>query len=349
MKISHALLFALLALPLPALADDDLFAATPHAWREDAEDKRLPKTRIGQALSAAPKNPACGRVVGSLLAALAEAAPYFHKRDENLPVFNVFTAPMSSDKFPAGDYLTHMLHRAMIDGKVPEGWLQVAKELKTRLKAPIDLARLAYAVDGAQLTDSIYFTLDAFVQRYAAEVELAPSIAQDSAMERFQDRYLDRDVSWFGLTLLDIHKEAPRKIKGVEVDDKPSYFATLAQVKPASQADALFGRRGPEPIRIRVKLAAEQYLDLKKAVVSGKYLVRGRIFSFKRGDGKPSSPPLEVEIRDALLFEDHDWSGYRGFASQEDVLACPELCVNDLSPLGLQQQQGIGARDGFSH
>jgi hypothetical protein len=352
MRTSHALLIALLSLPLPALAEEpDFFTATPYRWREDEEDKRLLKTRLAQAMAApaVPKNAACARVMGSLLAAFAEAAPYFHKRDENFALFRVFTDPMTTPAFPAGDYLTHMLHRAMIDGKVPEEWLKIARELKVRTKAPIDLARLAYAVDGAQLIDSVYFNLPAFVQRYNLEVALAPSIAQDGAMDRFQDKYLDRDVSWFGLTLLDIHKEAPRKVKGVEVDDKPHFIATLALVQPQTQEDAMFGRRPPEPIRLRVTLAPEQYLDLKSVAVAGKYLVRGRIFKFQRGTGKPGSPPLEIDIRDALIFEDRDWTGYRGFATAEDVAACPEVCVNDLSPFGLKQQQGVGTRDGFGH
>jgi hypothetical protein len=135
-----------------------------------------------------------------------------------------------------------MLHRVMYDGKAPEAWLEAAKALKARHKAPIDLGRLAYAVDGFVPVDSIDFGLAVFLERYKAEVLLAPTVAMESALERFEERYLDRDLAWGGLVLADIHKvdkpPPPKRKKGQKPppppdddddDDEqwPKYFANL--------------------------------------------------------------------------------------------------------------------------
>jgi hypothetical protein len=99
-------------------------------------------------------------------------------------------------------------------------------------------------------------------------------------------------------------------------------------------------------MRLVVTLAPEQYIDLKKVVVSQKYLVRGRFYGFK--PGKPGQPPMTVDVREGLLFEDHDWTNYGGFADANDVEQC-DLAINDLSPLGLKDHQGVEDRDGFAH
>ncbi|MGI5861843.1 MAG: hypothetical protein ACOX6T_07255 [Myxococcales bacterium] len=348
-------LAALLALPLAVRSESpDLFAKKPHRWRTEDLDKRFLKTRIAKALQEPPADPACARVVASLLMAFSEAAPYFHKKDENFFLFQTIIAPIATEDFPAEAYLRHMVRRAMLDKKAPEAWLKTAKVLRERHKAPIDLARLAYAVDGPMLIDSVYFSLAVFLERYQAEVALAPSLAQASAQQRFRDQYLDRDLTWGGLVLADIHKEdRPKKRKGkaaldAEEDEGPSYIATLVVPVAAPVSHPIFKAPKQEPIRVRVKLMLQQYFDLTKAVVSSPYIVRGRLWDFKVGDGAPGTPPLEFEIRDGLLFEDRDWSRYAGFAQPGDAEACA-LCINDLSPLGLKQKQGVGLKDGFAH
>lgn len=357
---------AALLLVAPALAsaqvEDEVFAKKPYVWKLDEKDQRLVNTKLMKAIATEGglKNAACARVAGSLLAAVAEAAPYLHKKDDRFVLFKVFTDPITTEKFPADDYLVHMLHRVMYDGKAPEAWLAAAKQIKARHKAPIDLARLAYLVDEPTLIDSVDFGLPVFLDRLQAEVLLAPTVAQASALERFQDRYLDRDLAWGGLILADIHKEAPppkpKLKKGQkpppppddEEDAGPRYIATMLVPTRAPAEHPLFPTKRPEPMRVIVKLQAEQYLDLKKVVVSQSYLVHGRFQEFRAGTGKKDEPPLILEIRDGLLFEEHDFTGYGGYADANDVEKC-EIAVNDLSPLGLKDHQGVGGRDGFGH
>ncbi|MBI5548941.1 MAG: hypothetical protein HY901_34090 [Deltaproteobacteria bacterium] len=350
---------ALLLSSTPARAqDDEAFAKKPFVWRLDEKDQRLPNTKLMKAMDTGFKNVHCARVAASLLAAFAEAAPFFHKKDNRFALFKVFTDPITTEKFPADDYLIHMLHRAMHEGKAPEAWLKAAKELKAKHKAPIDLARLAFAVDGPTLIDSIDFALPVFLQRFQTEVLLAPTVAQASALDRFSDRYLDRDLAWGGLILADIFKEEPPKPKKGEKpapppdeDDEdagPHHYATMLvpQVTPAQHP--LFQTAVPEPMRVVVRLAKEQYIDVKKVVLARTYLVHGRFYGFKAGTGQKDEPPMVIDIRDGLLFEERDWSNYGGFADANDVAAC-ELAINDLSPLGLKDRQGIGEHDAFAH
>lgn len=331
----------------------DLFAAKPYAWKAAEKDARLPRTKLYKALSEPPRNPACAKVAATLLMAFAESAPYFHEKDDAFVMFQSLVAPITTPAFPANEFLLHMLRRAMIDQKAPEAWLAAGRQLKARLQAPIDLERLAYAVDGPQPIDSVYFGLNAFLERHQTEVLLAPSLAQDTARGDFEDRYLGRDVAWGGLLLVDVHKEESVRPKGKKgqaavVAEPPAYVATLVVPQALPPPDPLFPRPRPEPIRLRATLLPEQYLDVKTAVRSGNYLVHGRLWNFKTGTGVEGSPPFEFEIRDALLFKDRDWTGFAGFADARDVAAC-ELCVNDLSPYGLRQHQGVGVSDGFGH
>jgi hypothetical protein len=341
---------------LPARAEDEeMFSKRPYVWRLDEKDQRLMATKMMKALETEGglKNPSCARIAASLLAAFAEATPYFQKKDNRFALFKVFTDPISNDKFPADDYLVHMLHKAMYDGKAPEAWLSAAKMLKARYKVPIDIGRLAYAVDGPTLIDSIDFGLYAFLQRFGQEVLLAPTVAQASALDRFQDRYLDRDLAWGGLLLADIHKEEPpRPKKGAKppTDDEegPRYIATLIVPQQNLMQHPLFPTKQPEPMRVVVQLGKEQYIDIKRVVVSKPYLVHGRFFGFRTGNTKKDEPPMMIDIRDGLLFEDHDWTNYGGMADAEDVNNC-DIAINDLSPLGLKDHQGVGSKDGFGH
>jgi len=351
-----ALCLALLANGARA-AEPEPFASKPHVWREDEKDKRFWNTRLAKVLSLAPTNAACERVAASYLMALAEAAPFFHKKDDRLVIFEGMVAPLESPQFAARDFLVHLLHRVAIDGKAPEAWLATARKLKERIKAPIDLARLAYAVDGIQPVDSVELSLAALLSRYEAEVHLAPSLAQASALERFEDRYLDRDVVWSGLMLADIRKEEPKKgakraSAGGEAA-RPAYLATfLVPLRSSSESESdappFFQAPKPPPIRLRARLATEQYLDIKATVRSARYVVHGRLWGFKAGGGKAGVPSFDIDLREAFLFDDRDWSHYEGFASAEDAAAC-DACRNDLSPLGLKEAQGVGNRDGFSH
>ncbi len=327
----------------------DLFAAKPYVFRQTEKDRRFPKTLLAKALAQTPSDAACARVAASFLMGLAEAAPYFHKKDDRFMLFPGLVAPLESPRFPAGDYLVHLLRRVAIDGKAPESYLSTARDLKERFKAPIDLARLAYAVDGLQPIDSMELTLGALLRRYDEEVHLAPSIAKSSALDRFQDRYLDRDVAWDGLLLADIRKTEPRRMgpKGeLRVGVQATFLVPMAPKSPTSIP--FFEAPKPDPVRIRALLAPDQYLDLKATVRSAKYVVRGRLWSFQAAAADPDLPSIDIELREAIVFEDHDWSHYPGFASKQDCAIC-EACRNDLSPLGLKERQGLGPQDGFGH
>ena len=343
-----------LAAPGARAEGPELFAAKPYVFREDEKDKRFSNTRLAKALAQVPADPACARVAASYLMALAEAAPFFHKKDERLVLFTGMVAPLENRKFPAGDYLVHLLRRVAIDGKAPEAWLETARQLKSRYKAPIDLARLEYAVDGLQPVDTVELTLGALVGRYQEEVRLAPSLAQASALDRFQDRYIDRDVVWGALVLADIRKDAPPKLKKGEsasppdAEALPSYQATFLVPVASGPDNPFFPVPKREPIRIRARLAPQQYLDVKAAVRTAKYVVHGRLFAFQAGSGKAGSPTFDIELREAILFDDRDWSHYAGFASAQDAAAC-DACRNDLSPAGLKEFQGVGKQDAFGH
>ncbi len=332
----------------------ELFAPKPYLFREDEQDKRFSNTRLAKALGQVPADAACARVAASYLMALAEAAPFFHKKDDRMVLFTGMVAPLENRQFPAGEYLLHLLRRVAIDGKAPEAWLATARQLKSRIKAPIDLARLEYAVDGLRPVDSVELTLAALVARYEEEVRLAPSLAQASALERFQDRYLDRDVVWGSLVLADIRTQGPPKLKKGESpspsdgEGRPYLQATFLVPLASGPDNPFFPAPKKAPIRIRARLASEQYLDVKAAVRTAKYVVHGRLFAFQAGSGMGGSQTFGIELREALLFDDHDWSHYAGFASAQDAASC-DACRNDLSPRGLKEPEGVGKADGFGH
>lgn len=356
------LVLALLA--SPALADEpELFAkGKPPTWADSKMDERFAKTRIAQALSKPPSDPACGRVVATMLAAFAEGAPYYHKRDQNFfldpQLVGWFQEQLGSGRFPALAYLQMMVRRTRIDGHAPEAWLATAKALKAKLGTPIDLDRLAYAVDGPQLIDSFLFTLPMLEHRYRQEIVLATSIGKESAFARFEGTYLDRDVAWNGLLLSDIKRIEPEKPKARGKKAPPpvapqetEYWATLLVPTQAPPTHPLFRAPPTQPMVIRARLQTEQYVDVKRAVRAGRYMVVGRLWEMKPGDGEPTSPLLaDIELRDALLFEDRDWSTVGqlpGIATAADIEAC-ELAVNDLSERGLREKQSLGKTDPFA-
>ena len=82
-------------------------------------------------------------------------------------------------------------------------------------------------------------------------------------------------------------------IRLVPMSPKAYAIATLLVPQQVSfDNSAFFGpKKRPEPMRLNVTLAPEQYLDLKKVVVSQKYLVHGRFYGFKPADG-PDQPPI---------------------------------------------------------
>ena len=365
--IVGALTALLLALSLPAHADEpELFAkGKPPTWADSKMDVRFSKTRIAQALEKPPSDAACGRVVATLLAGFAEGTPYFHKRDQNFfldpQLVGWFQEQLGSSKFPALAYLQMMVRRTRIDGKAPEAWLNTAKLLKAKLGTPIDLDRLAYAVDGPQLIDSFLFSLPMLEHRYRTEILLATSIGEKSAFDRFESRYLDRDVAWNGLLLSDIRKIEPeppkkgKKKKAEEVEEEPqetTYWATLLVPTQSAPMHPLFKAPPAQPMVVRVKLQPEQYVNVKRAVRSSRYMAIGRLWAIQPGDGEPSSPVLaDLELRDGLIFEDRDWSivgSLPGIANAEDVEAC-DLAVNDLSEVGLREHQSLGKKDPFAN
>jgi hypothetical protein len=142
---------------------------------------------------------------------------------------------------------------------------------------------------------------------------------------------LDREVAWGGLTLVDIQRVAPKKATGKgkrdpapgPADDTATYdLAHLALIFPASPMDQITGRKAPEPVRIAARLGAKQYLDTTHAVLSRKYLVRGRLWAF-------AAALQGIELNDAVLLEDPNWASWPGISTPADVAACP-ACVNEM-------------------
>jgi hypothetical protein len=362
MKLTYILPLLFIGQSVPSFAQEEqIFAKKPFVWKETPEDERILNTKLLKALPRMPMKESCDKVAASLLAAFAEATPYFHKKDDRFPIFSVFTAPINSERFPAHEYLLHMLRRAAIDRQAPKAWLKTARNLKEKWNAPIDLARMEYAVEKIHFSDSIDFGITPLFQKFQKEVVLAPTISRLSAWQQFRNSYLDRDIAWPQLILSDVqqgksrkstknfplvaHFQIPLKILKKDHEQK-NIFDRFTEGTPV---DALVEEKNSEKdyLSVKVVLAPRQYIDPKKMVVSQKYLVRGRIFEMHIHNKKDATT-FSVEIRDGLAFDDRDWSGYSGFATADNVKDC-DLCVNDLSPFGLGKTLGKKENQRFSH
>lgn len=342
-------LFLALLAGLPALAQkDDLFGSGKFPnFQEEVPDKRFARSKVARLLNEGTDHPGCRQLVGGLLTALAEIGPTLHKRDENFvldpQLQEAVQTQLSTPAFPALAYLVSMVRRVMIDKALPDAWLQTAKSTYPSAKT-IDLAKLQHLADGLALIDSNAFTLPLLRYRYRTDVLSANTAVRTSVMGPFRDAFLDRDVAWGGLTVLDAGLNAPKpkaaKKGARRPEPSPSGIETVAILEwlppdaARNEVNLLGGARAPnESIRVIAKLAPRQYVDLERVFKGRRVLVKGKFWEVNQ-------TLTEVEVRDALIFEDRDWSGGAGLADPAAVATCP-AAVNDLVGLSPQQPGGF--------
>lgn len=316
----------------------------PPTFREEDTDRRFSRSRISRALELGTQDPNCVQLVGGMLTALAETAPTLHRRDENFflepHLLDALGTQLTSPRFPANAYLALMVRRVLIDQQLPEAWLATAEALNAKVRI-IDLAKLRYLSEGVRPIDSFYFSLPVLRERYELEVLRANSASRAGAIAEFRDTYLDRDVAWGGLTFIDVGPEKPAKKKGKKIEPPgPQRLVALLEWEPPTQQNQLmiFAAKKPPPVQIFAKLSERQYLELSQLPKGRRVQARGRLWEINKG-------LTQVELRDAVIFEDRDFSQGVLLADPRAVAACP-LAVNELSGSATPQPGGFGQRLG---
>ncbi|MBL9038002.1 MAG: hypothetical protein JNG84_05745 [Archangium sp.] len=326
---------------LPAAAQKEVIFGDGKGvvFREEAMDKRFARTKLAKLLNTGSDHPGCVQLLGGLFVALAELSPTIHKRDENFfldpTLVQAVDRQLSTPQFSAMSYLVAMVRRVMLEKRVPDAWLDTATALNAKVRI-IDLGRLRQANDGVAPVDSAYFQLATLRERYAVEVFAANSIAADTAAANFRDTYLDRDVAWGGVVLLDTGLNTPKK-KKAKASEQTEVVAIL-EWSPVDPRDGAINynsndQKGPPPVRIIAKLAPKQYLELEKLPRGSRMLVKGRFWEMNR-------TLTEVEVRDAVLFEDRVWGAGTLLGTPADVATCP-AAVNELTGASPNQPGGF--------
>jgi hypothetical protein len=230
---------------------------------------------------------------------------------------------------------------------MPREWLTTAASVNQTVQI-IDIARLRYLADGVRHVDSAYFTFETFLKRYQTEVGAATSASSGTAGMAFRDTYLDREVAWGGLTLVDVGPEARAPIKGKKgtmMVEAGGIVAHLKWREPGEEpfdleklkgvAD-MFGHTKKFESLITARLVDSQYVDIYSIPKGSRVLVKGRLFEINGDLSK-------VVIRDAILFQDRDWSQGAVLADPSVMLRCP-AAINDMTGTGSYQPGGFGQR-----
>jgi hypothetical protein len=325
-----ALLALLLALfSLPAAAQSEAIFGPGHGapnLKEEDFDRRFLRSGFQRALAQGTNDAHCARLLGGMLTLLAETAPLLHKRDENFYLdpllLEALNTQLSTPRFQAHAYLVAMVRRVLMDQKLPESWFQTAATLGP-LVLTIDVGKLRFLSEGLKPIDSFFLTLPVLRERYELEVRRANTAAARSAEKMFRENYTDRQVAFGGLELLDLSVEQPRKArrrKGQPVEDEapPTAVARMAWYPPDPNAGKLdpFSKYKRVEVRITARLAPQQYLDLSRIPKGTRLMVRGRLWSFVKAVD-------EVELRDALIFQDRDWAQGNTLVDPASVAQCP--------------------------
>jgi hypothetical protein len=339
-----ALALGLLSLPASA----QLFNPGPApVFKEEELDKRFAKSKINQALLRGTTDANCAQVIGGLLALLGETAPYLHKRDENFyldpMLVQALNTQLSSQRFPGASYFIAMVRRVLIDRKLPQEWFGTASTL-SQYYPPMDLAKLTFLADGVKPVDNFMLNLPMLRERYSLEVTRANSAAASTAEAMFRDTYVDREVVFGGLEFIDAALEKKKKVtkkRGAPEDDAPpAMIARLVWYPPTPNAGAFVSMvkppEKPKGIMITAKLTEKQYLNIDQIPKGTRMLARGRLWEYKKGI-------TAVEIRDALLFEDRDFSQGAAFADPNATAQCP-IAYNELTGMAPTQPGGFGHR-----
>ncbi len=248
------------ATPVLAQADVLFGSGKPPVFKEEEFDRRFQKSRLNRAILKGTQDENCQKLLGGLLTAVAEIGPTLHKRDQDFYVdpylLQGVSNQLSTPRFPAQLFLTAMVRRVLIDRKLPKDWLELGTQLAAKVPM-IDVGKLRYLADGLQPVDSFEFSLPALRQRYEVEVTNATSAARGGADAAFKEAYLDRDVAWGDLTLVDLVPEKRRK-KG---EGEPTMIARLEWREPRKSDapdyhDPMSMLRGGKPQAV-VKLTAQ--------------------------------------------------------------------------------------------
>ncbi|MFY2559840.1 hypothetical protein ACN469_19575 [Corallococcus terminator] len=348
MRIARLLALALSLLAGPAIAQPEFFFGTGEApiFREEAVDKRFTRTRLYQALNQGTADANCAQVVGAFLTMLGEVGTQFHKRDENFmldpALVQALGTQLVTDRFPGNSYFVAMVRRVLINKQLPGDWLQTAESLVPFYPA-IDMARMRFLADGVKPVDSFLLTLPVLRERYAEEVSRVNSVAMSTAEALFRDNYLDHELAFSGMELVDVKLEKPKKkkLKKGEEPEPERMVARLLWVEPEPPPTATyefqFGKpRKRERVEITAILQDKQYVDLNKLLKGNRVLVRGRFWEYKKGLSS-------VEIRDALLFQERDWARVGTLVEPMALVSCP-LAVNDLSGIAPVQPGAFGSK-----
>ena len=348
MRSAPLLALALGLLAMPAVAQPEFFFGTGQApvFREEDMDKRFTKTRMYQALRQGTDNPNCAQLVGAMFTLLGETGPLFHKRDENFMLDPVLVQALNtqlvSPRFPGNAFFVAMVRRVLIDQKLSPEWLVTAQALAPHYPA-MDLAKLRFLTNGVQPLDSFLLTLPVLRERYNEDVVRATSVAASTAEALFRDNYLDHELAFSGLEVVDVKLEKPKtkRLKKSEEPEKPYMVARLVWVEPEQRSETgyefqLGKARKRAKVDITAKLAESQYVDLNKVLRGTKVLVRGRFWEYKKG-------LTAIEMRDALLFPERDWTRVSGLIAPAALASCP-LAVNDLTGLAPLQPGAFGTR-----
>jgi hypothetical protein len=310
---------ALVAWLLPLVAQgqaSQLFGpGQPVVYHEEKLDRQFLRTRLAHALAEGSPDPNCLPLLGGMFTLLGEAAPRLHRRDQNFylepPLVQALTTQLSPG-FPASTYFAEMVRRVLIDGQMPAEWLKVAQAV-TASYALVDLAKLRYLADGPKLIDSLYVTLPLLVERHRVEVEQANASVADTAEQSFREAYLDHEVTFGGLTLVNLY---PGK-HGAAAE-------AVLELTPPRPTNPFLSPPNIPARRVKARLTARQYTDLPHVPRGTRMMVRGRLHDF-------DARMTRFELRDALLFEDRDFSRGVVLADPNVVARCP-LARNDLDP-----------------
>lgn len=331
---------------LPAFAQKEVFFRPGHdqlLFKEQDVDRRFKKSKLGKALYAGTDDPNCLQLIGGLFTVLAEAAPYFHRRDENFMIdpvlLEALQVQLSTQYFAAAPYLLAMVRRVLIDRKLPDEWLAFATAINPQVRI-IDVGKLKMMNEGIQQVDSFIFTLPSLRDRYIVEVVAANSAVTSDVASAFRDAYIDRDVAWGGAVLVDAGLNKKKKAKKGQKFDPTAMeeiIAVLEWVPPDPNDKELNLFRKPQekpvPIRIFARLKPKQYLDIERLPRGKRLIVKGRFWEMNK-------TVTEVEIRDALLFEDRDFSRGVWLGDPNAVAACP-LALNEITGVAPVQPGGF--------
>lgn len=338
------LVLGLLVASLPALAQkEEIFGnGKPPNFREEAMDRKFNKSAFARLLASGTSDPACAQLLGGMLVALAEIVPSLHKRDENFsldPVLiNAVNNQLSTPQFPALAYLQLMVRRVMIDKRLPDEWLATAQALNKVVKI-IDVPKLKMINEQLLLADSFFFTIPMLASRYYVEALNANSAVTTDVTAAFRDTYLDRDISWGGAILADVGVNQPKgkKKRRYALAEPEELIAVLAWYPPdprKTELDLLSKHKEKvDPIIIYARLQPKQYTDVEKLYRNQRVLVKGRFWEMNK-------TVTELEVRDALIFNDTDWSRGVVLGDPGTISACP-AALNDLTGLAPNQTGGF--------